>query len=161
MLDWIKRVLLICIVILFYFSVFRSVRSWGHDQLMGTLLPDEYGVIVDNLAFYSQSSVSFTIYDTIKNNHGWQYKMPFGSFFLFSIIGLIAIKSGKEAFFQLIGLHVIGFLIATITLFIGLKSAAQAFIVTDFISRYLIPVGSLGLVAISLMKKKNEDQRDY
>lgn len=156
MVDLAKKLVLIVCFIAIYFFMLRSGRALLHDQLMGTLLPKEYGVIQDNLAFLSQSSVSFTIYDIIQNSHGWQYKMPFGSFFLFAMIGLIAIKSGKSGYLQLIGLHLAGFIIATIAVWVALKGVTNAMVITDFISRYLVPVGSLGLVAITYMQMKNE-----
>lgn len=162
MLDLLKRVVLIIGVILFYFFIFRSARVWGHDQLLGSLLPDSYGTVNSDVGFFSPSTVGFMLYRIGENpENGWQYKMPFGSFFLFAMIGLIAIKSGKSGYFQLIGLHLAGFIIATIAVWIALKNVTNALVITDFISRYLVPVGSLGLVAISHMQKKNEDQREY
>ena len=161
MVDFAKKLVLIFFFIAFYFFILRSGRAVLHDQLMGTLLPQEYGAIQDDLAFHSQSTVSFMIFSSQVINHGWQYKMPFGSFFLFAMIGLMGIKSRKSGYIQLTVLHAVGFVIGTMAVWIGINGFPRALILTDFISRYLVPVGSLGLVAISLMQKKNEDQREY
>lgn len=64
---------------------------------MGTILPAEYGEINENISFYAQSSVSFTLVDLKAENHkGWQFKIPFGSFYLFAVIGLLFYKVIKK-----------------------------------------------------------------
>ena len=144
-----------------YFSLFRDIRGVLHENLRGTILPENYGVINDEIAFITPSSVAFILYRFESNpENGWQYKMPFGSFFLFSLIGLVFIKAKRKSFLILISFHFIGGLLSTLFVWIGIHGFTNALIFTDFISRYLLPIGSLGLVALTLVQIKDSAENE-
>lgn len=122
---------------------------------MGTILPAEYGEINENISFYAQSSVSFTLVDLKAENHkGWQFKIPFGSFYLFAVIGLLFLQSDKKTYALLSGFHLLMGVTTVILVVIGIKFSTALLIVVDFISRYLLPLGSFGYVAFLYGKLK-------
>ncbi|HCD53570.1 MAG TPA: hypothetical protein DEQ34_14065 [Balneolaceae bacterium] len=155
MLHWLKKSLLLIVLIGVYFLGLREIRKIGHNALMGSLLPDNYGEITDGLFFFSQSSVSFTLAESMEADHGWQYKMPFGSFFLFSILGLVFVGGKSSDYGVLALIHVTGFVLSTLFVWIGLRAGNGFFVVPDMLSRYLVPLASLGLVALVYLRQKN------
>lgn len=143
------------VMIVLYFGPFRGVRAWVHDGLMGTLLPAEHGPITNTIQFDSNASVSFNFfYSHSKDPDGWQFKIPFGAFFLFSIIGLVAISAGKNSYLLLVLLHFLGGVMSLCCVWLGIHVQPYFLVVPDFLGRYLLPLGSLGLVAITLVLKK-------
>lgn len=126
---------------------------------MGTILPVEYGLINENISFYAQSSVSFTFCDSCKEyGKGWQFKIPFGSFFLFGVIGLLIMGVDKIPFLYLSGFHFLSGLLSTILVMLAINYSMSLFIIVDFISRYLLPLGSFGYVAFLYGKLKMNDR---
>lgn len=132
------------------------MRSAIHNAHMGSVLPSKYGEIDSDLIFYSQSSVSFTFeYNANTEFTKKMYKIPFGMFFLFSMIGLIMLGSRKEAFYILIVIHFLGGIISFLALIYSVPDHPYYLVIPDMIGRYLIPLLSLGLVALSYLQKKN------
>ncbi len=155
--NLLKKGLIILGFVLIYFIGIRQARSFIHDLHLGTILPDEYGVINEDVGFMAESSVSFTAFLLGgKTPHGWQYKIPFGSFFLFSMIGLIIIDSKRKHYYILTSIHLIGGVISFSFFVLGINTFTQFLVIPDIISRYLLPVCSLGVVALSYLEKKNK-----
>lgn len=155
MLHLLKKGLLVIGFVLIYFLGVREVRKVVHNFHLGTILPAQLGQINNQLEFESQSSVSFTFHKLgTEKGHGWQYKMPFGSFFLFGTIGLILSGTNRKEFGILSAIHVVGGVVSFTFVFIGLQGWANFLIIPDLLSRYLIPVSSLGFVALTYVQKK-------
>ncbi len=152
-----KKGLIILGFTLIYFLGIRQVRSFIHELHLGTILPEEYGVINEDIGFMAESSVSFTAFllSEVKP-HGWQYKIPFGSFFLFSAIGLIIIDSERKHYYILSLIHFIGGIVSFSFFVLGINVFTPVLIIPDIIARYLMPVCSLGVVALSYLEKKNK-----
>lgn len=155
MLDILKKVGLVTLVVLIYFFGIRELRQELHDLYMGTLLPTEYGEINEHYLFYSQSSVSFS-FDSIQNamSEGWQFRMPFDSYWLFGTIVLVLIGASKMEYVILSVVHLTTGIFTGLLVAIGLSGNDIFLITTDFICRYLIPLVSLGYVAILTGKEK-------
>ncbi len=151
-----KKLLLFIVIVAIYFLGVRKVRSAIHDVHLGSILPNTYGLVEEdsNIAFFAQSSVGFTFYEqSEESSYNWQYKIPFGSFFLFSVLGLVLVGAGKNEYLILAGIHVISGLISFFFLAIGINFYHNFLLVPDLLSRYLVPLCSLGLVGLAYLKK--------
>lgn len=157
MLLLLKKVLLIAVFILIYFLGIREIRVMIHDFHLGTILPAEYGQLEGDLYFISKSPVSFTFYEEAKVIHKkWKYKIPFGLFFLLGFIGLILIDVDKILYLYLIGIHAMGVVISFLFLNFATRWCSHFLIVPDLLTRYLIPLFSLGLAALTYIQQKEK-----
>lgn len=155
MYSLLKRGALIAIFILIYFYGVREIRGLVHNLHLGTILPEEYGEFQEGLKFYAPSSVSFAFFEDVEVVHKqWSYKIPFGMFFLFGCLGLIALGSVYQSYVYLIGIHLAGGMISFIGLILALNLSIKFLILPDLISSYLVPLCSLGLVALSYIQRK-------
>jgi hypothetical protein len=149
MLSILKKIVLAIFIVVIYFFVIRELRQELHNFYMGTLLPTEYGEINEEYFFYSQSSVSFTITSINETlSKGWQFKMPFDSYWMFGSFVLALIGATKKEYRNLSLIHLASGLVTLILVVIGIKGYDIFLILTDFICRYLIPLASLGYVSI-------------
>ncbi|RNC86041.1 MAG: hypothetical protein ED557_04525 [Balneola sp.] len=150
-----KKLLLLTIVVIVYFFGIRNLRSLVHDFHLGSVLPTSSGLIDGDtsLSFYSQSSVSYTFYYNSDSSYTWVYKIPYGAFFLFSLLGLILIDAKRVDYLILIGIHFTSGLISFLFLLVGINFYHYLLIVPDLLSRYLVPLFSLGLVGFAYLKK--------
>lgn len=85
------------------------------------------------------------------------YKIPFGFFFLIGIIGLILADAKKEEFLFLIAVHGGVTILATLILWYGVYVFSWTLFVLDLISRYLVPMTSIGLIPIAFLEKYKLD----
>ena len=145
------------LIVLIYFFGIRELRQEVHDLYMGTVLPDEYGQINDDYSFYSQSSVSFTIIpNSTSSQISWQFRIPFDSYWLFGTFVLILIGASKKEYIVLSTIHLVSGISNTILVAIGIFGYDIFLILTDFNCRYLIPLASLGYVAVIVGTKKSK-----
>ncbi len=163
LLNWkmplLKKFLLIIIVVAIYFIGVRKLRAAIHDLHLGSILPTSYGVIDEDseVTFFAQSSVSYTFYyQSDEANYIWMYKIPFGSFFLFAVLGLILVNAKKNDYLILVGIHLISGLIALLFLILGLNLQKYFLIIPDLLSRYLVPLCSLGMVGYTYLKNNGK-----
>ncbi|MBO6792736.1 MAG: hypothetical protein JJ895_02405 [Balneolaceae bacterium] len=153
-----KKVLIVLAVAVIYFFGIRELRKSIHEIYRGTLLPNDYGIVNEDLSFYAQSSVSFTFCnDCEEYGKGWQFKIPFGSFFLFSVIGLVLIGVDHIPYIVLSGFHFMMGILTLILVCLAINYTSSLLIIVDFISRYLLPLGSFGYVAFVYGKSKMKD----
>lgn len=147
-----KKAFFIIGFILLYFVAIREVRK-VMLQIQAPLLEE-----VSVYEIESVSGVSLTI-SPIPHKK-FQYRIPFDSFLLFSGIGLIALGASIRFFYYLFTVQLAGGILSTIFLWLGVQTTYYFLIVPDIIGRYLIPLSSLGLVALYYIqlnaKEKNE-----
>lgn len=151
-----KKLFLCVIVVAVYFGGVRKLRNVIHDAHIGTILPKENGEINSNLSFYTEGAVSFSF--TLSSDSNFtskKYKIPFGLFFLLPLIGLVILGTLRQDFFVLISIHLLGGIISFLALIYAIPEHPYVLIIPDMLSRYLIPLLSLGLVALSYLQKKN------
>ncbi len=149
MSNILKRVGLAIVIVVLYFLGIRELRQEMHQLYMGTILPQEYGEINEHYSYYAQSSVSFTITATSETEtKGWQFRIPFDSYWLFGTLILVLFGKSRKEYFYLSLIHIISGLITLCCVIIGLKGFDIFLITTDFICRYLIPLASLGYVSL-------------
>lgn len=83
-----------------------------------------------------------------------KFKFPFGLFFLISILGLILIRnSEKNYFYALFFIHSCSALLF-FALVYTIPKSFYFFLLADLMSRYLVPVFSIVIVAFSYKKKR-------
>ncbi len=139
---------LVLVIIIGYFFGIRELRQEIHSIYLGTILPAEYGAINSDLSFYSQSSVSFTFCeDCSEYGKGWQFRIPFDSYWLFSMITLVLISADKQSYLNLAYIHLSAGILTLCLVLIGIQGINVLMMTTDFISRYGIPLASFGYVA--------------
>lgn len=157
MFKLVKKIALAITFVLVYFFGIREARGIIHDFHLGTVLPEEYGVFSQDFLFTSPTSVSFSFYRETDIVHKiWIYKIPFGLFFLIAVISLILLQSDKKFFSYLVFVQIfLGFL-SFIGLFLAKYVSITLLSIPDLLSRYLIPLCSLGLVALAYMEQKNK-----
>lgn len=157
MYSLLRKALYIAVFVSIYFLGIREIRALIHDAHLGTVLPEQYGQISSELSFYPQSSVSFTFFKTgTEFKPEWQYKIPFGLFFLLAILGLISIGADNRMFVYLVSIHFAAGLLSFLMMVIAVNGLRSFIIIPDLISRYLIPLCSLGLVALTYLEQKNK-----
>ncbi|MBO6523651.1 MAG: hypothetical protein JJ971_07505 [Balneolaceae bacterium] len=155
MLDWFKKGALIITLVFIYFFGIREIRGVILDTHLGTILPQDYGEIQNGLFFTELSSVSFSFYNKTRVIHKfWVYKIPFGLFFLLACIGLIILYANSKFYYYLIGIQIIGGAISFLFLLLTISISDHFIVVPDLISRYLTPLCSLGLVALTYIQQK-------
>lgn len=157
MLNPLKKLLLIIGFVLLYFLGVREVRGIIHDAHYGIILPSQQGLITNEVGFESQSSVSFTFYElNTESGHGWQYKIPYGSFFLFAIIGLISIGASMKDYWILILIHLFAGIISFSFVLMGIHFWVKLLMISDLLTRYLLPISSMGFVALIYLQQRSK-----
>lgn len=154
-----KKLLLFIVIVLIYFLGIRNLRAVVHDLHFGSVLPDTYGLVGEstNLTFYSQSTVSYTfVYQPDETEYIWIYKIPFDSFFLFAMLGLVFLNAKKDDYLILTGIHFTSGLISLLFLVLGIHFQHYLLLVPDLLSRYLVPLCSLGMVGLAYLKNKGK-----
>lgn len=84
----------------------------------------------------------------------YTFKFPFGYFFILGLAGLVLIGGNYRLVFILVGIHALATVLNIFALWIGIMLNPYLFSIMDLISRYLLPLSSLGLVAFGLLEKK-------
>lgn len=150
-----KKAIFVGIYILFHLFILREIRtslfSWQTNALVQTNAQQIDEVSISDLGtrlIYIESKT-----DTIEKI--WHYKFPFGFFFLLGMIGLILIGSDKNFYLILITIHVLAAVIATLVFSFLIYQSIWWLAVCDMISRYFIPLSSIGIIPLSLLDKRN------
>lgn len=150
-----RKVVFVSIYILFHLFVLREVRT----PLFG-LQTDS--LVKENITEVEHVSVSDLgtrlIYLEYKNDEFqkiWHYKFPFGFFFLLGMIGLIIIGSNKNFYLILIVIHLFTAIIASLVFSFFIFQSVWWLTVCDMLSRYFIPLSSIGIIPLSLLDKRN------
>lgn len=154
-----KKALIIIVFSLIYFLGIREARAFLHGLHLGTILPDEYGVFDEGISFDNKSSVSFSFYtnfDSDEVSRVWSYKIPFGLFFLLAVLGLILLDSETKYYYYISVIQLIALIFSIIGLLLAKSLSAKFLVIPDIISLYLLPLCSLGLVALVFIAKKEE-----
>jgi len=145
MRKFILRSLLAVLFIAVYFFVIREVRIWLN------LLVSEYSEgleILPNLKVITFKTRLWIYQYSGELLNIYTYKILFGYYFLLGFIGLTYIARDFKPYILLSIIHFVLSLICLLSLIYGLTYNANFLIITDAIVRYLIPVFSLGIVAL-------------
>ena len=152
MLKLLKKALFIVGFILLYFVGIREVRK-GLLSIQAPTLEE-----VSNYEIEFISGVSVSISPVA--NKSFQYRIPFDSFLLFSGIGLIALGGSRKFFYYLFAVQFAGGVLSTIFLWIGIQTTYYFLVVPDMVARYLLPLSSLGLVALYYIKLNSKGKNE-
>lgn len=85
----------------------------------------------------------------------WSHKLPFGFFFLISISALIFVSRSWKPIYAIVGLHFMILLISWIFLYLGAFYKPQFLAVCDLLTRYLLPIVSLGIIPVVYLQNKS------
>lgn len=149
-----KKLGLIIIITGIYFIGIREIRS-SLNEIHYDIITAQNDVSKDYSVKKKTTILKFDIGST-KTVENWVFKLPFGMFFLFGCIGLVLVDSKRKDFLILVSIHLIGGIISTAFMWIGINSSSSLLIIPDALSRYFIPLCSLGLVALVYIQNKNK-----
>lgn len=150
--NQLKKLILVFVVAGVYFIIVREVRkSFVSIQIEKVL--EFQGT--SSITKIEQAPVSITF--ILDGSHMRLYKISFGMFFLFACIGLVLVDSKKKDYLILFLIHMIGGLLSTIFMWVGINSSTSLLVIPDALSRYFIPLCSLGLVALVYIQNKNKN----
>ena len=155
MLKLLKKPTFIILFILCYFVLIRPARALviGYQEPKVTELVQQ-----DLVLSLDESSSSVAIVFLGENEHKkYQYKTSFGSYFLFATLLLIGIGARRNEFFFLLITHLSLGIISTVMMWVGVSSFFGALIISDLISRYLLPLSSFLIVALVYSQKLNSN----
>lgn len=146
-----KKLVLIFAIVGVYFLAVREARKSLVSIQIEKVLEFQGRSSITKI---EQAPVSITFaLDTFSTR---LYKISFGMFFLFGCIGLVLVESKRTDFLILVSIHLIGGIISTAFMWIGINSSSNLLIIPDALSRYFIPLCSLGLVALVYIQNKNK-----
>lgn len=147
----VKAILLI-VFVGFYFLLLRPVRSVTINAI-------KTSIEFVNIEVSSSSSTGLNLdFSEDGFSKRFNFKSPFGMFFLFSGITLIVLGSNRKRLTTLIGIHISLWTVALLCLFIGGKGISFFLQIMDFFVRYLIPLCTLGYPLYLIIEKKMEDR---
>lgn len=153
-----KKLIFVIIYALFHLLILREIRT----ALFSWQVNDEViqNVDVNSHLLISNLDTRLVLFEYTKDDFHkfWNYKVPFGSFFFIGMIGLILLGAGKKYFLYLIGIHAFVLLTGTLIFRIDMMQHFRLLIITDLLSRYLIPLCSLGMIPLALIETKNSIQ---
>ncbi|MFD2532777.1 hypothetical protein [Gracilimonas halophila] len=150
-----KKTVLVTIYILFHLFVLREIRTnmfaWQTQTFVSDGVPQIEEVSINNLG----TRLVYIEYETEDFQKIWHYKFPFGFFFLLGMIGLILIGSNKNFYLILTAIHLIVAIIAGFIFYYLIDQSVWWLAVCDMLSRYFIPLASIGIIPLSFLEKRN------
>lgn len=154
-----KRILIIILYVSFHFTLLSSIRSAVFSfQVNGGFLNETIHSDRISITKIDKRMIWFDYHDDTFRKK-LSYKISFGFYFLLGMIGLIIQNTSKEFIYMLIMVHILGILVSSILFKLSGITDYKSLIVIDLITRYLIPLFSLGLMPLSyLQKKKSTDE---
>lgn len=156
----IRKALFAVLFVGLYFIVVREIRI--------SLNTFFYELITDIEISSNLNVVKFPtrlwIYDySFEFAKTYTFRFAFGYYYLLGMTGLLFFSFDKRSFSYLTITHLLLTIVSLIATLIGLIRFNSFLILSDIISRYLIPSISLGIVAISpiLVQKTNKGKTEY
>lgn len=138
-----------------YFFVVRPIRVGFISVLMDFMDP-----ILSTIKEVGIRNSATTLVLSIGNQEAhslkeFTYGLSFNSFFLFTSLGLWALKNFKNSMLTLTLIHLLGWIIATLFFIAGLYVHPNWCVGSDLITVYLISMASLSWVAIVYAEPKS------
>ena len=134
-----------------YFFLIRPLRVMFITALVPMIQSKLIEIPLVKLA-NSSTTVILTVFNssyfTSSTAQSFTYSPAFNSFFFLACVGLCMLGDLKQSIKSLSLIHLLGWLIATIFLTIGLFIHPTWWIVSDLIMVYLIPMASMALIAV-------------
>ena len=138
-----------------YFIVVRPVRVGFISALLDYMEP-----VLSTLKDVGFRNSATSLILSIGNQEAhslkeFTYGLSFNSFFLFTSLGLWALKNFKNSMLTLTLIHLLGWIIATLFFIAGLYVHPNWCVGSDLITVYLISMASLSWVAIVYAEPKS------
>jgi hypothetical protein len=150
-----KKAVLVSIYILFHLFILREVRT-SFFGFQADALVYENTTDIENLSVNKLGSrLIYLEYQSDDFQKVWHYKFPFGFFFLLGMVGLILIGSNKNFYLILTAIHLIVAIIAGFIFYYLIDQSVWWLAVCDMLSRYFIPLASIGIIPLSFLEKRN------
>lgn len=147
---------MLLVIWLIHFSISRTVRTEIFSKQVTEVVYTEPGVLHPEISvLLAESRVLNISYSGSVGEKILRYKIPFGFFFIVAVTFLIAGGKYKESVI-LVLIHLITLMICSALIGISLSSVPVLFYVIDLFTVYLIPLCSLGLVALAYIQPKEK-----
>lgn len=147
------RFIAVVIIFALYLFFIRDVRSSLNKQIGKSV--EKKIVASEGLKLDIRSTRLWINQSTSQQEKVYAFKFPFGFFFLLGVAGLVLFGFDVRLIFVLFGVHCIAVLVNLLFLWLGLIFSPLFFTGMDLISRYLIPLISLGFPLYGLIQKQN------
>lgn len=141
------RISLCVAALLIYLFLWRPTRVMITDQLV---YPQVQYFDEEAEAFESrmEAGALLVFYEYSDSTKQLQYRPQFGFFFLVALAALFFVTSRRRPYLILVGIHLMGSVLAYLFLMSGAAGFQWGFVLTDALSGYLIPALTLGLVPL-------------
>lgn len=151
-----KKIVLVILYVLFHIFILRGIRTALFTFQVESQLIQQVEKIENLSVFELQQRMIFLTYEKPGYTKEWEYKFPFGYFFLIAITGLILIGADKKFYMILIGIHLGSVILTSIIFAVSMYFSTWLLIVCDLLSGYLVPLSSLGIVPLAFLEKRQE-----
>jgi hypothetical protein len=156
-MTMLKKVLFIGLYIVIHFLVLSDIRTGLFQyQIRGV---ESNFASADKELIISRIDTRIIDFirtdDTRKTPHVITYKIPFGFFFLIGMTGLIVTTASRGKFVALILSHLTVLLIGSLVFYLSINVNTWLLAINDLLTRYFIPLISIGVVAYAVLEKKN------
>lgn len=144
---------IIALIFIVYIFAVRPIRSSINFAVSNSLEPSISKV--EDLKLIKRNTQIWIYQYQNEMRTIFTFKFPFGFFFLLGLIGLLIFSAKKEYYYLLVSVHFLAIILSLICIYLGLKSPKFLYSIMDFISRYFLPLASLGIVALQLQDRKD------
>lgn len=149
-----KKVIHIAILLTAYLVIIRPLRTnlllIQREPIM-LALEDNPKQVLDN---YHSTSVTFRYY-WIGRERKVLYKIPFGRYFLLTTVFLIVFGFPRLYYVYLFGFHGLILIVSYIILIYGLGGLLILLTTLNFITHYITPISSFGILILAQLEKQN------
>lgn len=148
-----KKAVLVGLYIMFHLFVLREVRT-SFFEVQTKYLVEEGISSIETISVNGLGArLIYLEYHADDFKKIWHYKFPFGFFFLLGMIGLILLGADKNFYLIIIGVHLIVTIMCTLIFSYLIYQNVWWLAVSDMLSRYFIPLSSIGIIPLSLLFK--------
>lgn len=159
---YIKKILIFFLVIIAYFTIWKSIRGFVTSQMVEPQI--EYAISnCDNTIAYDRlksTSLQIHLLDKEKNEYEtYGYTAPAGFYLLFGLVFIVLLGGSRFYYYLLIGFHSLFWFLSTITIIPGL-CYHSAFIHFTFAGiKYITPFVTF-LILILLISPNLKERLD-
>lgn len=151
------KALIIILVVVAYILLLRPVRNTLFDVQFNSILTEEIRAEENIEILILEERAFIAAWPDSRPDVQWQYKIPFGIYFLVSLIALVILNGSRKLYLLLTGIHAAALIVAALLLWAAARWSPGFLTGTDLITRYLIPFCSLALIPLAYIQKQNTE----
>lgn len=149
---------ILLLYLLFHLTLMRTIRTAVFSFQAN---PSVVTAIEENpnyTEFILETRQLQVLYQNKNYEKYWIHKLPFGFFFLLSISALIFVSRSWKPIYAIIILHFVILIISWLFLYLAAFYKPQFLAVCDLLTRYLLPIVSLGIIPLVYLQNKSNSK---